>query len=112
MHGSAGERGGAADVEATRGRAVGSERGHRAEDDLVERVAAAADVAALEVGVKTLEVRRPEHVAREDQVAKARREALDLCLHALHLAVALRRPVDRVRPVRIGPRGVLAGGGA
>ena len=112
MHRAARERGGAADVEPAHGRAVGGERAHGAEEDLVERVAAAADVAADEVGVARLQVGGREHVAGEDALAKARGEALDLGLHALHVAVALGRPVDRVGAVRVGPGGVLARGRA
>ena len=51
VHRPARERRRAADVEAAHRRAVGRQRGHGTEDDLVERVAATADIAAEEVGV-------------------------------------------------------------
>ena len=51
--------------------------------------------------------RRGEHVAGQDPLAEAGREALDLGLHALDVAIALARPVDRARAVTVAPRGVL-----
>ena len=110
VHRPPGERGGAAEVEAAHRRAVGGERGHRPEDHLAERVAAAADVAADEVRVAALQIAGAEHVAREDPLAKAGREALDLRLDALDVALALALPVDRVRTVRVGPGGVPPAG--
>ena len=51
MHSAARERRRAAQVQAAHGRAVRARRAHRTEDQLVERVAAAADVAADQVRV-------------------------------------------------------------
>src|SRR4051812_20670018 len=91
VHRAARERRRAAEVQAPDRRAVRVQARHRAEDDLVELVGAGADVAVLEVRVRALEVGGPLHVATEDAVAKARREALDLRLHALDVTVLLTR---------------------
>ena len=112
MDGPAREGGGAAYVQAAHGCAIWSQRGDGAEYDLVERVAAAADVAADEVCVAALEIPGRQHMPGKDALTKAGREALELVLHALHVAVALAGPVNRVRAMRVGPRGVASGGSA
>jgi hypothetical protein len=110
VDGSAREGRGAAEVEpGERGR-VGRELRQRAEDDLAQPVASTTDVAADQVRVACLQVGRAEHVAGEDAVAEAGREALHLRLHALGHDRRRGRPVDAVlRAVRVRPRGVLAG---
>ena len=109
---AAGERRGAAEVEAADRRSVGGQARERAEDDLIERVGAGADVAVDEVRVAALQVGGALDVTREDEVAEARREALDLGLEALDLAVGLVRPVGVLGTVGVGPGRVLPGGGA
>ena len=63
-----------------------------------------------EVRVARLQIGRRQDVAGEDQVAEAGRERLDPRLHALDVRVALALPVGVVRPMRVRPRRVLAGG--
>ena len=60
--------------------AYGIERGARAEDELPRVVGAGDDVAADVVGVVRLHLRDAADVPREDPVAEARGEALDLRL--------------------------------
>src|SRR3954453_8866506 len=88
------EGGGAPDVQPPHGGPVGRERRHGAEDELVERVRSAADVALEPVRIALVEVRGSHHVPREDRVAEPRGELLDARLHALHVAVGLARVVD------------------
>ena len=93
------------------GRATG--RGTGPEHDLAQAVAAAADVAADKVAIAALELAGAHHVAGEDAVAEPGREPLDLGLDPLDERRELGAPVDPgARPVRVGPRRVLAGGRA
>src|SRR3954467_5002807 len=107
-----------AEIEPAHGRLGPAEPRHRAEDQLlVELRRPAVDGAADEVRVARLELVRPGDVARQDQVAEARSEPLDLGLHALDEAVEL-RPVPAalqlaarvaagaLRHVRVRPRGL------
>src|SRR5947209_1521143 len=111
VHSSARKRRGAAEIQAAERGAVRRKAWNGAEDDLAQAVAAAADVAPDEIAVAPLELGRAHDVARKDPPAKARREPLDLRLDPLHLLIERRAPVDPgPRTVRIGPRGVLAGG--
>ena len=75
---------GGVDDEHTNRRGFGRRVRHGARDGPCEELAqvrrAAVDVAADVVGVARLEVGRAEHAAGPDEVAKARREALDLSL--------------------------------
>ena len=66
VDGAAGEGGGAPEVEAPQRRAVGRQSRDGPEHDLAQAVAAAADVAADEVAIATLEIGRTHHVASED----------------------------------------------
>src|SRR5690606_27069150 len=74
------------------------------EDELLQGHGAGGEVAADEVGVVALEIRRREAVAADDAVAEPGREALDLGLDAL--GGVLGRAVGHVA---VGPDGVEAG---
>ena len=82
-----------------------NELDNRAEEELSEVHQPAVDVAADEVAVSPLDIRGAERAPREDQIAEARSEALDLRLHPL--GHVLRRAV---RDMAVGPGGVLPGG--
>src|SRR5436305_7692288 len=107
MYASAGRGRARADEEARIRRGVGIERRERAGDELHEVVRAAADVAADEVRVVRFVLRAVSGVARQDAVAEAGSESLDLRLDGL--AHVLGRPV---RHMAVRPAGVLAGGRA
>src|SRR5947207_725992 len=94
-------RRGGAEVEPRQRRGVAAPRG-----ELREQVRPARDVAADEIRVFALEVSGRARAAREDAVAKAGREALDLLLDC-------RTHVDgrAVRDVAVRPGRVLAGRG-
>src|ERR1700677_1551487 len=97
VHSPARKGRGTAQVQAPYRRAVGSEGRHGTEDDLIERVAPPANISMQKIGVASLHVSGPKHVAREDALAKSGGETLHLGLHALDVALALGRPVNRVR---------------
>ena len=102
---TAGRRGGRAKVEVGSGGAVLTGRG--AEDKLSGRDGAAADVAADEVGVGSLEAGGRGDVASENGAGETGSEALDLGFEAReHVFGAA------VRHVAVGPGDVLAGGRA
>src|SRR5690348_7280345 len=84
---AAGRRRRAADVDAAARRAVRDERANRTRVELREIHRSAVQVAADEVAVVRLELLRPQGAPREDAIAKARREALDLRLDRIgHVA--------------------------
>ena len=72
VHASTREGGRAAEVETPHRCAIGGERGYRAEEQLVQGVAAPAHVSVEKVGVAPLQVGGREHVTGEDPLAKAR----------------------------------------
>ena len=82
----------------------GSSARDRAGEQLEQIGDAAGDRAADVVGVVALEVGRRRVVAREDAIAKAGREALDLALDA----VGDDRPSSPAGHVAVGVAGVLA----
>src|SRR5690606_41590239 len=69
-----------AEVESRHGRRVGIEAQHRAKRELEPRDRAAGDVAAHEVRILALERGRVPGPPREDDLAEAGRETLDLRL--------------------------------
>jgi hypothetical protein len=104
VHAASGRRRGRAQVDALERRPVRDEAPYRAEEELAEIHRAAVEISADEVAVMGLEVGRAERAASEDQVAEARREALDLGLDALRHV-----HVGAVRDMAVGPGGVIAG---
>jgi hypothetical protein len=104
---AAGRRGGAAQDQAGDRRGVGAQG--RPQDEAHEVVGPAADVAADEVPVVSLEIARVVHGAGQDQPAEAGCVPLDLLLVAIGHGVALARPADAVRDQAVGPQGVVAG---
>src|SRR5512133_2661973 len=80
VHAAAGWSRRRAEVETFERRAVRDEPARGAEEQLSKIHQAAVDVAAHNVAVAPLEVGRPDCAPRKDEVAEARREALDLRL--------------------------------
>ena len=78
-----------------------------AKDELLWRVCAAYDVAADEVFVPTLHVGCIVDGSRENAIAEAGSETLDLIFH---LGDGGAGPA--IRNVAVGPGGVVSGGGA
>src|SRR5215207_9689272 len=104
---AAGRGGAGAEVEAAVGRRVGVVTGDGAGEELSEVVGPAADVAADHVRVVPFELDGVDGVARDDEVAEAGGEALDLSLDAFgHVHVRA------VRDVAVGPARLLARGRA
>src|SRR6185369_2492762 len=96
-----------AEVETRVRRGVRDETRDRTREDLAEVVGASGDVAADVVLVVPFEIGGSEDAAREDPLAEARREALDLRFDAIgHVVRAA------VRDVAVGPAGLLAVGRA
>src|SRR5215207_8151963 len=104
---AAGGRRAGADVEASVRRRVGVVLRDGAGEELAEVVGAAADVAADHVRVVLFEPDGVDGVAREYQIAEARREALYLRLYPLGHVHA-----RAVRDVAVGPARLLARGRA
>ena len=84
---------------------------HRTEQKLTEPVARAApDVTADQVGIVLFERGRRQHVAMEDQIAEAGREALELTLDPIgHVNGRTVRDVN-IRPSRSAARPAPASG--
>src|SRR5919204_5108015 len=103
MDASARGRGGGAEVHASERSSVRHELPHRTEEELTQVHDAAVEVAADEVAIVHLELDGPHGVTREDPLAEAGSEALDLRLDPL-------RHVDggAVRDVAVRPGRVLS----
>jgi hypothetical protein len=107
MHAAPGRSRRRTDEEARHGCRVRHPPGHGAGPKLAQVLDPSDDVAADVVRVAPLHLGAVHRRARDDQVAEARGEALDLGLDRIrHVA---RRPA---RHVAVGPSGVLALGGA
>jgi hypothetical protein len=105
MHAGAGRGGGGAEIDAGRAGGVGAQRG--AQEELAEGERAAGDVAAEEVGVQGLKSGGRRDVTRQNAVAEAGGEALDLGLNARGHVLG-----RAVGDVAVGPEDVAAGRGA
>src|SRR5689334_17657852 len=75
----------------------------RSRIDLREICRSARDVTAHIVVVALLHVRRIHHAPRDDAIAKARRESLDLILDSLRHVDAGTMRYMRIRPERVSP---------
>src|SRR5215468_8209406 len=105
VHAAARRGRGRADEEARVRRRVGIESGYRAGEELPEIGDTTGDRTADVVRILTLEIRRTHRVARQNAVAEAGREALDLALDRVGVVGGRSR-----RHVAVGVARVLAGG--
>src|SRR5436190_13829980 len=103
MHAAAGGRGARADENAFVRRRIWIARRKRTREKLLHRVRAAGDVAADDVGVVLLVLRGVPRVPRENAIAEAGSEALDLPLDALGHILG-----RSIRHVTVTPPRVLA----